>query len=406
MTSRKSRRDFLWGTGAWVAATAVMGQPAPTEAVLEKKPTHKPLLTRAPGAGIPPPAAGGSLLDVPPNVARDLGTFAWRDATDPSITDYSGLAYDAVGRRVCIFGGGHGPYQWTDIRAYDLTALQWSSLYPPTPRSEMTLANGDSDFGRWRSTNQPYARHSYNMSLVVGRRFYLMMQLGLPDYLDGPAPPWGGRICWYDFDARTWNYSRNSSAQTPWYYASAAALDPLSGNILVVGPNQQGGSGNVWVYDPGADSIVAGSPIPDLGYAHDLVYFPLNDRFYALQSDGRVWEIGFNRGNFNATTINAVSTSGSPPPAGAACGYAFDSTNRILGGNVVNGRFHAFDPFSRTWSAAMMQTLPGAVSAPSQVFHCLEFDAASGCFIFLSAPEARTWAYRYSRGAIAPARLR
>ena len=146
----------------------------------------------------------------------------------------------------------------------------------------MTLANGDSDYGRWRSTNQPYARHSYNMSLVVGRRFYLMMQLGLPDHLDGPAPPWGGRICWYDFDAATWSYSQNSAAQTPWYYGSAAALDPASGRILVVGPNQQGGSGLVWVYDPATDSIAAGSPIPDIGYAHDLVYFPPNDRFYVM----------------------------------------------------------------------------------------------------------------------------
>ena len=62
-------------------------------------------------------------------------------------------------------------------RVLDLQTMQWSSLYPTTPRSEMTLSNGDSDLGRWISTNQPYARHSYNMTVVAGRRFYLFHTL-------------------------------------------------------------------------------------------------------------------------------------------------------------------------------------------------------------------------------------
>jgi hypothetical protein len=400
-----SRRKFVLGGSAWLAAAATArGQPTSTVGAIEK-PAHKPLLTRAP-ASPPPPPAGGSLLELPPNTARDLGTFAWRDATDVSITDYSGLAYDALGRRVCIFGGGHGPYQSTDIRAFDLGTLQWSSLYPPTPRSAMNVANGDSDFGRWRSTNQPYARHSYNMSLVVDRRFYLMMQMGLPDYLDGPAPPWGGRVCWYDFSKGAWSYSSIPGSQTPWFYASAAALDPASGVILVVGPNPQGGTGNVWVYRPSSDSIATGPPIPDVGYALELVYYPPNDRFYALQSDGRVWEIAFNRGNYGATTISPLRTSGTLPPASSACGYAFDAANGIIGGNVVNGRFHAFDPISQAWRTTAMQTLPGTPGVPNQVFHCLEFDPASGCFVFLSAPDARTWAYRYNAAAANPLSLR
>jgi len=389
-----SRRKFLLTSGALATAAVARAQSASTPGIAVKPPPVRPL-TRAPALGTPPPPAGGSLLDLPANTARDLGTFAWRDGNDVAITDYSGVAYDPVARRICIFGGGHGPYQWTDIRAFDLVALQWSSLYPPTPRSAMSLENGDSDLGRWRSTNQPYARHSYNMSLVVGRRFYLMMQLGLPDHLDGPAPPWGGRICWYDFDSAVWTYSRIASAQTPWYYASAAALDPASGWIIVVGPTAQAGTGNVWVYDPQSDSIATGSPLPDLGYAHDLVYVPVNDRFYVIQADGRVWEIAFDRSNFNASSIAPLSVAGSPPTTSPACGYAFDPTNRIIGGNVVNGQFQAFDPIAKTWSKTIMQTLPGTRSIPSQIFHCLEFDPVSGCFIFLSAPDARTWAYRY-----------
>lgn len=97
-------------------------------------------------------------------------------------------------------GGGHGPSQESDIRVFDLATLKWSSLYPPTPRALMTAANGDSDKGRWIPTGPQYARHSYNMALVMGRRYYVMTALGMPDHLEGAAPPWGGRICRYDFD--------------------------------------------------------------------------------------------------------------------------------------------------------------------------------------------------------------
>ena len=390
-----TRREFVLGASALITATTSIGQGTERLDAAEKS-LHKPLVRRL-SSDTPPPPATGSLADLPPNTARDLGTFVWRDATDPNITDYSGLVYDPAGRRDLIFGGGHGPYQWTDIRAYDLTTLQWSSLYPPTPRSEMTLANGDSSFGRWISTNQPYARHSYNMSVVVGRRFYLMMQLGLPDHLDGPAPPWGGRICWYDFNTRAWSYSRNSSAETPWYYASAAALDPVTQLIVIVGPNSQGGTGNLWLYDPATDSISVGPPLPDIGYALDLVYFPPSGKFYAMQADGRAWEIALGRANISASTITPVAITGSPPPVSGACGFAYDSNSRIIGGNVINGTFHAFDPVSRAWSMTKMQTLPGAQSVPNQAFHCLDFDPVSGCFIFLSDPatSSRTWAYRY-----------
>ena len=391
-----TRRDFVLGGSALVAGLATANPAASAD-----KPPPKPAVSpRRFFYGNPPPPATGSLAELPDNTARDLGSFVWRDSTDRNITDYSGLAYDPVAKRMCIFGGGHGPCQWTDIRAYNLGTLRWSSVYVPTPRGEMTLSNGDSDEGRWISTNQPYARHSYNMSLVLGRRFYLMTPVGMPSDLDGPSPAWGGRICWYDFNRRAWSYSRIANAATPWYYACAAAADPRTRLILVIGPNRQAGLGNLWLYDPAADAISTGPSLPDVGYALDLVYFPPNDRFYALQSDGRVWEINFDRASINLSTITRLATSGSPPPASGACGFAYDSVNRIIGGNIVNGRFHAFDPVSRTWTTVPVQTLPGTANAPDQAFHCLDFDPASGCFIFLSNPAtATTWAYRYRGSA-------
>ena len=359
-------------------------------------PQKKENLARSDGA----PA---SLATLAANTARNLGPYASGEIGGASITDYSGLAYDRIGKRICLFGGGHGPSQEDDIRVLDLSSLQWISLYPPTPLAQMVHSNLDADKGRWISTNQPTTRHSYNMTLVLNRRFYMMNYEGnpgsgyLPDTTinEGAGGGWGGRVCWYDFDAKTWTYSKLTQAQTPWYYAAAAALDPVSNKIIVIGDNNQAGSGHLWVYDPTTDTFATG-PVMNVGYSHDLVYFPPNDLFYAIQSDGRVWEFKFDRTNINNSTLAQLAVTGAPPPLGPTCGLAYDSVNKIIGGNVVNGVFHAFDPVTKVWTAATIQTEAGSVGVPNEVFYCLEFDPDSGCFIFLDLPTVNmTWAFRY-----------
>ena len=335
---------------------------------------------------------------------QDLGPYANASvAGGNNITDYSGITYDAAAKRMLLFGGGHGIANETDIRAFDLSTLAWSSLYPSMPYSDMTLANCDSDRGRWVSTNHPFARHSYNATLVAARRFYMMCFQGMP-YINGIAEPqWGGRICWYDLDAGTWTYSQIPRAQTPWQFTSAAALDPASGKILVVGPDISYQS-SIWLYDPATDTISAGPKwTPSAGGSLDLVYVPDNDRFYAIsQIDAKVWELTVNRSNFNLSTAtllavsaNLPSYTGSPPS-----GYAYDPVNKIIGGFVTNGIFSAFDPLAKNWTQVrMVDAATGSAATHVQSFYCLDFDTDSGCFIFLGnagSLKARTFAYRYS----------
>jgi hypothetical protein len=359
----------------------------------------------APGACAHAAAPAAPLATLAPGGARRLGPYA--NPAFPggeSITDYSSIVLDPDGHRMLLFGGGHGPSQETDIRALDLATLRWSSLYPPTPVREMTRANCDPDLGRYRSTRQPTARHSYNLTLVRGRRFYMLCYRGMPDHLDGVLGSengWGGRICWYDFERAQWSYSRIAEAETPWYFASAAALDPASGRIVVAGPNTQAGPGALWLYDPDADAITRG-PALDVGYSHDLVYHPPSDRFLALQSDGRVWEIALDREDVARSGITEIPVTGGAPQArvGIVCGYAFDAERGAIGGNVIDGAFHAYDPATHAWTRTRVELEPGSAGTPTQAYHCLDFDPASGCYIFLSTPRygsgqaAAAWAYR------------
>jgi hypothetical protein len=226
-------------------------------------------------------------------------------------------------------------------------------------------------------------------------------------YINGIAEPkWGGRICWYDFDTETWSYSKNSRGATPWSFTSAAALDPLTGRIIVVGLNAYYKS-TLWLYDPDSDTITAGPQwTPGVGISQDLVYVPDNDRFYVIsQLDGRVWEISVNRSNLNLSTVvylavtaNLPSYAGSPPS-----GYAYDPYNKIIGGFVMNGVFSAFDPIAKTWTQKqMIDVATGVPATHVQRFYCLDFDPDSRCFIFLGRAgslAARTFAYRYSASA-------
>ena len=179
------------------------------------------------------------------------------------------------------------------------------------------------------------------------------------------------------------------------YYA-AATLDPRSGKIVIAGEGPQAGPGNIWIYDPANDTYVTGPPFPHaVGYAHDLVHFPPDDCFYALQADGQVWRVVLDRTELGKSTVTRLEATGQKPPGMGRCGFAYDSLNERIGGNVTNGTYYAFDPTSLTWSATSMRVESGSDGVPDQVFHCLDFDTASGCFVLLGEPgTARTWLYR------------
>ena len=355
----------------------------------------------------PGDASRSSLDTLAQNQARTLGSYANPELPGSHhITDYSGMTLDPDGHRMLIFGGGHGPSNGTDIRAFDLRSLRWSSLYASTPLGDMRPGNCDTDRGCWRSTGHPTARHTYNLTLVRDRRFHVLTSKGMPYVLEqGVAEPlWGGRLCTYDFDAQRWSYSRyHQTAQpsVPWVFTSAAVLDPVSKAILVVGYRADYDAGHVWHYDPVGDLITEiASHGPDVGAEHDIVHVGATDRFYVLQSDGRVWELMFDRSNPRASAVRPLEVSGERPgaPMGTVCAYAYDTVNEVIGGSIRDGVYYAFDPAQRAWTASRIEVERGTTGVPGQCFHCLEFDPVSGCFIFLDAAATHmTWAYRPPR---------
>jgi hypothetical protein len=381
-------------------------------------------------------AAMAPLSTLAANSARDLGSYADPDPQFTGapiagakldaqyVTDYSGLAYDAANRRILIFGGGHGASEQTNIRVFDLDSLTWSNLYPSTPASEMLNkpSNVDVRNGRWITSNQPTARHTYNGSLVRGNEFVMIANRGMPFSLGDASVNWllywGGRTCKYNFGTRTWTYGSLGASHenvappnSPWDFDSAACLDPISNRILIVGAFANSGPGTIWLYNPDDDTYVTGPTFErsvSTG-SGSLVYYPPLDRFYFFNfyyTSGTpvpvdVYEITLNRAGVPGSKVSKLATSGSKPVAeyGLRNGFAYDSTNMLIGGNPTAGVFYTFDPRTSAWGATKMNVETGSTGTPQLRCFALTFDPGSGCYIFLQNDgylgRNTTWAYRY-----------
>jgi hypothetical protein len=357
-----------------------VGQAAQSATVADKR-TIAAALAKARAAPLSTLAAG---------VARDLGPFS--DGTDAqrARTDYSSIVYDAVDKRMLLFGGGHGPGVDTDIRAFPLATRPspWQSLYPPVPAGERIDANWDKMLGRWVSVNQPIARHTFNAALMVGRKYYIMTSGGIDGH---------GVITWYDPDVpdlvKRWSFSR--AGQPPWYYASGVALDRISGKVVVYGTDPQATNYlHLWLYDPRSDTIskAADAPAALTGSQIDLHYIPTLDRFVSFDSSGGITEITLDRADPRMSRFAGIATSGPPPPTHANA-TALAWNGRVLGGDVVDGVFHAYDPTTRTWSEHRIAKEGDGGATISQAFYAIAFDPDSGCFIFIGT-DSHTYAYR------------
>ncbi|KFI22370.1 kelch repeat-containing protein [Nitrosococcus oceani] len=75
------------------------------------------------------------------------------------IESWSGGAFDPIGNRMFLMGGGHGGYYGNEIYEFDLDTKKWTRLTNPT----MPAADADSVcYSTWDGGLTPTARHTYN----------------------------------------------------------------------------------------------------------------------------------------------------------------------------------------------------------------------------------------------------
>jgi hypothetical protein len=296
------------------------------------------------------------------------------------------------------------------IFAFDLEdTLTWKELYQPTPCDSMIASNLDEENGAWLSgASGPYPRplsvHTYDMLgfAPTQNEFLLISRLFTGGYCNTVGNDIGGPTAHFSLDRNQWSFSTAEMAHGS--NIDATEYDPVADKIVLFGLSGLG------IYDPATrsyDLVVstydgetlktpggADAEMGNLGYANHMTYFPPTDTFYYfVRGEADPWALTLNRSDYAASTLEQVSTTGTPSPHSEP-GWAYDAKNQLIGGGIVDSTLYLFDPATSAWTTA---TIPG--SPGSQAFHALGYDPTNNVYIFVTDYDdgAKTWAYRYKQ---------
>ncbi|ADJ28631.1 galactose oxidase [Nitrosococcus watsonii] len=108
-------------------------------------------------------AQAGTWIEIPKSRMREVCPAK---AVKPSTKDcaaviesWSGGAFDPVGNRMFLMGGGHGGYYGNEVYAFDLDTQRWTRLTnPTTPTADAETVC----YSTWDGGHTPTARHTYN----------------------------------------------------------------------------------------------------------------------------------------------------------------------------------------------------------------------------------------------------
>ena len=354
-----------------------------------------------------------TLISLPNNTAINLGSFNddpynGSCGTPINITDYSGITYDPIHHKILAHGGGHSSTGRDDVPEFSFSTLTWSHIpagtYPggATSLGEMTSGNLDSTKGRFITSNNPVSTHTLDLMPFVESTGEMLVLRGY-----GPSYCFGGAysersVAHYNPVSKTWTYSPVSTSQ--WGSTDenpSSAYDPVSGKVLIVGRT------GLWVYDPSAKIVTRALTYSNgsMNYITQLIYFPLNQKFYYFSRSAPigVWEIDFNRSNWSASTVTQVTGMTNTPSfsGSTAVGFALDTTNNIIGGDITNGQFKAFNPVTKAWTVQTMQIQGGNGPIGTIGGGAIAYDPIDNVFIFLTnySSGGDTWAYRFAGGS-------
>ncbi|THB72823.1 MAG: hypothetical protein D6B28_04810 [Gammaproteobacteria bacterium] len=339
------------------------------------------------------------LATLPDNTAVDLGVYTCEDPQGDmegrcgGITDYSGFVYDRHRHQMLQFGGGHATTMNNSVMAFDFATLTWNNQYSPNSCEDMSEDNFNSETQTWLSTGYPSARHTYDLMIVTEttKQFLLLRGGGSWGYC-ADFEMYGNAISHYDIDENQWDVS---PIDYPWTGLSAAELDPIDDVVVVVGPHK------IHIYDPNSGEVTASfshNQSGHLSYSKNLVYYPPTDTMYYFVDGGVVFELVIDREDVTNSTLMPLNGINGDIPEMIETGFAYDSSNQIIGGGVRDGVFYAFDPVTQKWvSRTINYDNAGDVHPGTQAFHSIDYDPINNVFIYITglAEGRHTWAYKY-----------
>lgn len=326
-----------------------------------------------------------------------------------AMTDYGSMLYDESQERFIMYGGGHGPGRSSSLLTIDLETQKWQAAYVGTPYSLMYQGSSESSQHPtntdprcfYKDTGAPIVRHTYDMMEIVpdfmGRPTLFMLTGGGVDFKTPVAS--GCTIGQYDITARQWTWT-DKVTDKYYYYASSSAYDPISKKFLIVGNGPQVSPSLLYTYDPETTEVTMQKYTGEFGIDNNMVYFPLNDRFYLISrgNPGYVTEVIPNRQDFSQTSFTRLALSGEAYSEGSiSSGWKYDAENQVIGGGIKNGRFYYFDPIAKTWGSVAIQIQVGGSRITATAFHNIAYDHNKKVWVFIDDVTKKTWVFRFKK---------
>jgi hypothetical protein len=382
--------------GGFTVTDDAVGQVVkPTPPPVVTPPDPPPVVTPPPG-----PTADGVTLT---NLGRY--TCTQNDGICELVTDYSGLVYDAKRRQMVIFGGGHASTNYDGVNAFQLDAGKWREEYPPTPQASMIPSNYDRSRGMWLAgPSGPYpratARHTDRLLVVVGDELHILTGVegnGIGLGAGWPQPigtyelgtPDGTPHLAYNLATKTWRVGPAASKVVNGW--EAAALDPVSGKVVLVGQT------GIHVYDPATmvrTLVFDATNFPDVSRLFyeptgqvesdnkmhpngSLVYFPPQDVFIYINPDnGRTFRVTLDRANYHNSKVERF---GVELDLLRESGWAYDPDKKLIVGGLWHGTLRTFDPVAKKWATLNVGQDVGVA------FFAWDYDPVGKRHIFIGA---------------------
>jgi hypothetical protein len=365
-----------------------------------------------------------------------------------SVTDYSGMVWDADRNRVLIPpGGGHASTNWTGLNTLDLggSTFTWSQAYPSHTIAENIPSNFDFTRGVWLTGAgvgpfpRPAARHTLGNLHIVDSELINLATIegnGQEGFTSSAwdayrVPPGSGytsfeirdegnvagglqpKVPHQNLDTYAFTFS-TSFASINGYGSSA--YDPQSEKIIVMSDTL------LSTYDPvtktrtdhinfstsgGSLKLLNESGVPTssglIGINGSMTYFPEDGRLYYIsngaQGEGvNVFRVELDRSDFANSIVRILNVTGTKPTGGEMfeMHFAYDSVNEIIGGAVKASKFYAFHPTTKVWEqVSITGGLPGDTAFHA---HCYASPHNVHIFVTTSASGRKTWAFRYGTG--------
>jgi len=286
---------------------------------------------------------------------------------------WGGGAYDAVHRKMIIWGGGHETYYGNEVYAFDIPSARWERLNDPSPGpfNRDPLADG-----------KPVSRHAFDglQYITHANRFF--------GYGGAQAQNGGGtHVTWtFDVDTKTWRnmLPAGASPGVGHVYQLSSAYDAKTRNVYMRDPF------NLYAYNFDTNTWTTRMYWEHVWDPQTAAIDSRRDLYFTIGAgEWLVYDITNN----SDVTANWITNGGNALIAEGAPGLAYDANSD----NLVawhGGAVHVLNMQTRAWTRKSAVGAP-PLPASNGTFGRWRYVSQYNVFILVNSVDDNVYFYKH-----------